>query len=120
LHRADDVLVSGAAAQVAFQPQPHGPLVRVGFLGEQVEGLHDHAGRAVAALQGVVVAERLLHGVQGAVPGQSLDGEDVGAVGLHGEHRAGLDAVTVQVNGARPAVAGVAADDGADLAEPVP
>ena len=52
-------------------------------------------------------------------PGQALDGEDVAAVGLHGEHRAGLDAVAVQVNGARTAVAGVAADHGADLAEPV-
>ena len=119
LHRADDVLVSGAAAQVAFQAVPHRLVVRIGFLGEQVERLHDHAGRAEAALQRMVVAERFLDGVQLPVPGQAFDGEDVAAVGLHGEHRAGLDAVAVQVNGARAAVAGVAADHGADLAEPV-
>ena len=45
--------------------------------------------------------------------------DNVAAVGLHGEHGAGLHAVAVQVNGARAAVAGVAADHGADLAEPV-
>ena len=119
LYSADDVLVSGAAAQVAFQAVPHRLVVRVGFLGEQVERLHDHAGRAEAALQRVVVPERFLDGMQRPVPRQALDRENVAAVGLHGEHGAGFHAVAVQVNGARTAVAGVAADHGADLAEPV-
>jgi hypothetical protein len=68
----------------------------------------------------MVVTERLLNGVQRAVVSRkALDGQDVAAVGLHGEHRAGLDAETVEVHGARAAVAGVAADHGSDLAEPV-
>ena len=49
-------------------------------------------GRAVAALEGVVLVERLLHRVQLAVRGQALDRRDLVAVGLHGEHRARLHA----------------------------
>ena len=48
---------------------------------------------------------------------QALDGGDVAAVGLDGEHGAALDALPVEVDGAGAAVAGVAADDRADLAE---
>ena len=45
----------------------------------------------------------------GAV-GHALDGLDLAAVGLDGEHRAGLGALAVDVDGARAAVARVAAD----------
>ena len=120
LHRSDDVLISGAAAQVAFKTLPDRLVVRVGVLGEKVDGLHDHAGRAEATLQRVIVSERFLDGMQfPAVTRQAFDGDDVAAVGLHGQHRTGLDAVAVEVNGARTAVAGVAADHGSDLAEAV-
>ena len=89
-----------------------------GLFLQQVAAGHDHAGRAVAALQRVVLVEGLLHRVQRAVVGgEALDGGDLAAVGLHGEHRAALHALAVEVDGAGAAVAGVAADDGADLAE---
>ncbi|GGM13717.1 hypothetical protein GCM10007977_013470 [Dactylosporangium sucinum] len=57
-----------------------------------------------------------------AGPGQPLDGGDAGAVGLHGEDGAALDAVLRTVgaaheNGAGSTVARVAADDRANLAE---
>src|SRR5688572_31639197 len=45
----------------------------VGVLVEEARGGHHHAGRAVAALQAVVLHERLLHRVQLAVGRQSLD-----------------------------------------------
>src|SRR5262249_18997659 len=71
-------------------------------------------------LQRVVVAERLLDGVQRPVgSGQAFYGHDVAAIGLYGEHRAGFDAVPVEMNGARAAVAGVAAHHRPALAEPV-
>ena len=41
-----------------------------------------------------------------------LDRRDVAAIGLDGEHRAGLDRLAVDVDGARAALAGVAADVG--------
>ena len=41
-----------------------------------IDRRHDHAGRAVAALQAVMLAERLLHRMQRAVRlGEALDGE---------------------------------------------
>ena len=68
-------------------------------------------GRAVPALQAVVLHERLLHRVQRAVGvGHALDRADVLAVGLHGEHGAALDRFTVQMDRARTARRGVAAD----------
>ena len=75
-------------------------------------------GRAEAALQRVVVVEGLLHGMQLAVgAGQPLDRGHLVAVGLHGQHRAALHAHAVEQHRARAAVARVAADDRADLAQ---
>src|SRR5882672_754330 len=64
LHGLYDVLVAGAAAQVALEPVPDLVLRRVRIALEQVRGSHDHAGCAEAALQGVLLVERLLHRVQ--------------------------------------------------------
>src|SRR5882724_9830544 len=52
-HGVDDVVVARAAAEVAFEPDTDFPLAGVGVLLEQVGRAHDHAGRAVAALQPV-------------------------------------------------------------------
>ena len=116
----DDVLVAGAPAQVALDPFADLGLARVRVLAEQVDRRHDHAGRAEAALQRVALVERLLHRVQRAVRrGEALDRGHLAAVGLHREHRAALHAHAVEQDRAGAAVAGVAADDGADLAERV-
>ena len=117
LHGLHDVVVARAAAQVALEPEPDLLLGGVRVLLQQVDALHDHPGRAEAALQPVALPERLLDRVQLPVRGQPLDRRDVGAVGLDRQHVAGLDAAAVQVDGARPAVAGVAPDDGAGLPE---
>ena len=42
--------------------------------------------------------------------GEALDGQHLGAIGLDGQHRAGLDRPPVDVDGAGAALAGVAAD----------
>src|SRR5580704_2600334 len=108
----DDVVVAGATAEIAFELVPDGRVVELVALAvDHVDGGHDHAGRAVAALQAVMLAERLLHGMQRAVRGrQALDGEDVGAVELPGEHGAGLDRLAVDVDHAGAALRRVAAD----------
>ena len=67
-----------------------------------------------------MLLEGLLHRVQLAVGGQALDGRDVGAVGLDGEHRARLHRLAVEEDGARPARRRVAADVGAGEAEHLP
>src|SRR5438552_1825125 len=56
LHGGDDVVVARAAAQVALEPLADGVLVELPALGlGQRHGRHDHAGRAEAALQAVVL-----------------------------------------------------------------
>ena len=84
--RADDVLVAGAAAEVALERVPDLRLGRVRVLGQQAHGGQHHPGGAVAALERVVRVEALLERVEDAVLGQPLDRRDLVAVGLNAEH----------------------------------
>jgi hypothetical protein len=68
--------------------------VAVGQLGHG----HGHARGAEAALEPEVVHQRTLDRVQLAVLRKSLDGGDLGPVGLDREHHAGLDHAAVQVH----------------------
>src|SRR4051794_38470537 len=67
LDRLHDVVIAGAAAQVAFEPGAD-----LGFAGsrlvlEDLHRGHHHARRAEAALQAVALAEGRLHRMQLAV-----------------------------------------------------
>jgi hypothetical protein len=87
---------------------------------EQVRPADQHPRRAVAALQAVVLRERLLERRQLAVLGREpLDGRDLGAVGLWREQHAALHRRAVQEHGAGAAVPGVAADVGSGQVEVV-
>ena len=99
-HRVDDVLIPRAPADVAFQAMPDFLLGRIRIAVQNLFRRHDHARRAESALQPVLVPERFLHGVQLAVHGQAFDGHDVRAVSLHREHRAALDGLAVDLDGA--------------------
>ncbi|MGY4282914.1 hypothetical protein ACVWXO_002134 [Bradyrhizobium sp. LM2.7] len=112
-HGFDDVVVTGAAADIAFELVADGRLVELATMAvHDVDRRHDHAWRAIAALQAVIVAEGGLHGVQLVAPGDAFDGGDVGAVGLSRQHRAGFHRLAVHVHDAGTALAGVAADMG--------
>src|SRR6266566_2103188 len=113
--RLDDVLVAGAAAEIAFELFADGVLGEVMALAvDQIDGGHDHAGRTEAALQAMVLAEGLLHRMQRrAVGGQSLDGPDFMPVGHHHQRGAGLHRLTVEMHDAGAALRGIAADMGA-------
>src|SRR5262252_10588181 len=64
----DDVVVAGAAAEVALELVANGGIVKVVALAvDHVDRGHDHAWGAIAALQSMMLAERLLHGVERAV-----------------------------------------------------
>ena len=123
LHGLDDVHVAGAAAEVAGDGLADLVLARVLVALQQRVAGHHHAGRAVAALQPVLLQEALLDRVELAVLLQPLDGHDLAAVGLHGQHGARLHGHAVEQHRAGAAVGGVAADVGAgepeDLAEQV-
>src|SRR6267378_945705 len=113
-HRLDDVVVPGAAADVAFQLVPDGCLVELAAIAvHDIDRRHDHARGAIAALQAVIVAERRLHRVQFVTLRDALDGGDAGSGGLAGQYGAGFDRTAVDMDDAGAALAGVAADMGA-------
>src|SRR5581483_10497756 len=87
----DDVVIAGAAAKIAVEFVPDGFLVEVVALAvHHVDRGHDHAGRAIAALQSVVLTERRLHRVQFVASGEPFDGRHLRAFHLPGESGAGL------------------------------
>src|SRR4051794_8871591 len=90
LHRLHDVLVAGAAAQVAGD-HVAGLLVRRRRVGPQPGGDRGEEARgAEAALQAVALQERLLNRPQGPVRvGEPLDGGDLAVLRGDGEHQAG-------------------------------
>src|SRR5262249_55618601 len=111
LNGLDDVLITGAAAEIPGDAETDLVLARIWVLLEQAIGTHDHARRAVAALQPVHFAEAFLQRVQRAVGrGHAFDGEEIAALRLHGEHGAGFDRSAVEIDRAGAAMAGVAAD----------
>src|SRR5438552_7526988 len=106
----DDVRVAGAAAQVPAQSFGNLLAARDGARRQQVNARHDHARRAVAALQAMTIPESLLQRMQMTVARQAFDGGDVGAVRLHGEHRARLHRLAVDEDGTGAANARLAAN----------
>src|SRR5260370_38181224 len=56
-HRFDDVVVAGTAADIALQLVPDGILVELATVAvDDIDRRHDHARRAIAALQAAIVA----------------------------------------------------------------
>src|SRR4030095_2421465 len=110
----------GAAARVALEAEAALLLAHAGAALDQAEAGHDHPGRAEAALEAVVLAEGLLEGVEVPIPGQALDGGDLGPVGLDGQHRAGLDRLAVHHDRAGATRGRVAADIGPGEAQVLP
>jgi hypothetical protein len=113
LDRRHDVVVARAAAQVARQRLADLVLGGLRVVLEQVPGGHDHPGRAVAALQAVLLPEGGLHRVEVPLGADALDGGDSRAVRLDGEQGARLDRLAVDGAGAGAAVGGVTPDVGA-------
>src|SRR5437763_12672901 len=73
---------------------------------------HQHPRRAVTALKRVAITERGLQIGDLAAIGQSLDGLDRCAMGLHREHQAGPHDLAIDAQGARTAHPVLAADMG--------
>src|SRR5262249_52324008 len=110
LNGLDDLVVARAAAQVAGDAVPDLLVRRIGMPLQEVARAHQHAGRAEAALQAVLLPEALLQRVERAALCQTLDGLDGAAVGLDGEDGAALHGATVEADGAGAAARRVATD----------
>src|SRR5437763_4408040 len=107
----DDVLVAGAAADVALEPAPDLCLGEpVAIRAEELDAGHDHPRGAEAALERVVLPEGLLERMELAALRETLDRRHLVAVGLDGEQGARLHRVPVEVDRAGAAEGRVAAD----------
>src|SRR5664279_3801705 len=115
--RRHDVLVARAAAQVALDAVADLVVRGIRVARQLIRGRHDHARRAEAALQTVLLPERVLDGVQATLGSHALDRDDDATVGLDGQDGARFDCVPVQPDGARAALAGVAAHVGPGQAQ---
>src|SRR5437667_10314620 len=85
-HRFDDVLVTRAAAEIAFELGANRFLVGVRMPLYQVDRGEHHARRAEAALQAVAFLECRLHRMHLAVACEAFDGRPFGPLGLTGEN----------------------------------
>src|SRR5207249_774898 len=110
LNRVNDVRITGAAAQVAFQRVRDLFARWLGIALEQLRAGQDHAGSAIAALQAVALPKSLLHRMQYAILGQTFNGGDLGAIRLHSKQRAGFHRLTIEQDGAGAANARFTAD----------
>ncbi len=119
-HRIDDVLVAGAAADVAFEPVADLRFAQHRPVGSECDGGHQHPRGAESALQAMMFAKRLLHRMQpvrSLRPLQALDRDKRDAVEHRRQQRAALHRCAVDMHHAGAALAGVAANMGAGEAE---
>src|SRR4029079_6227855 len=101
--RRADVRVSGAAAEIPAHPFGDLRVGRSVPLLEQGDRGHQLAGRAEAALEGVVGDEGALHGMKLLVLGKTLDRGHLTPLACDRERQAGEDATPIDVDRARAA-----------------
>src|SRR5712691_1036012 len=110
LNGFDDVDVARAAAQITRDTPSNLFLGRIGRGRQQRLRAQQHARRAEPALEAVLLEESVLQWVQLTVLLQALDSFNLAAIGLDGQQRARLDRLTVEQDGARATVRGIAAN----------
>ena len=116
-HGPQDPGVGAAAAHGTGESRPDLGIVGVGMPRKQGDSAHDHAGRAVAALERTGLEEGPLDGMQLTVAGQSFDRCDDMAGGVGHARPASPDRLAVEENGARAAFALATAGLGAGQAQ---
>ncbi len=112
-HRLEDLLVAGAAADVAAEPLLDLLVAHEGVGADGAGRRHHHARDAIAALAGAGLVEGLLENAHLAGPGQVLHRLDGRALHLGGRHEARLHQHAVDEHRARAALARPAAFLGA-------
>src|SRR5437588_11240743 len=96
LDSTHDVLVTGAAANVALKGLANLGFARVGIVLEQLVGGHNHARGAETALEAMFLPEALLNGMQATFSGQSLDSGYFSTISLDCKHGAGFDSLIIE------------------------
>src|SRR5207248_9034090 len=109
LHRAHDLVVAGAPAEIAREPEADLALARIRIALQQRLGGDQETRRANAALQSRELQEFLLERMQLVAIGDALDRADLAALRLGTEHQAGADDTAIESDGTGAAIAGAAA-----------
>src|SRR5215470_20343126 len=109
-HGLDDRHVAGAAAEISRQHFAYAIGVAIGLRAEQGMCRCDHAGRAEAALQGMMLAEARLQGRETLILREPFDGDDLTALRLHRQHQAAAHGLAVEEHSAGAANSMLAAD----------
>src|SRR6185295_14112754 len=81
--RADDIVVTGAAAKVAFELMPDARTIGRLSAADHIDSGHNHARGAEAALKAMIVAKSLLNRMQLAILGKPFNRRDFGTLRLH-------------------------------------
>ena len=118
-HRIDDLVVPRAAAQHAAQRHLDLTAAGFGIALQQRLCRQQHAGRADAALGGVVAQEGALQGRQPVFASQAFDRYYAAPCQARCRQQAGADRVAVEQDGTGAAVASLAAQLCAGQVEPV-
>lgn len=104
MNGGDDAVVGSAAADVSLQRFLDGGGGGRGIFAEECNGGQDHSGRAIAALQGVVIDKALLDRMELGTFCQAFDGGDVFAFGGSEFDLAGAGGNAIEENGAGSAL----------------
>src|SRR5262249_679241 len=118
-NRVHDEMIAGTAAEIAGNCLADLGVARRLLLVEQGLGRQQEPGRTEPALQPVVLAERLLDGVESLAVGQAFHRHQRAAIELEREEQAASDRLTVEQHRAGAAHAVLAADVGAGEVEVV-
>src|SRR5262245_7908901 len=118
--RGHDVLVAGTPAEVAAQRLADLRVRRPRAVSQEAVDRHEEAGGAEAALERVVLPERLLNRVERFSAGEPFDRRHLRPVSLSGEEQARADRLAVEHHRARATDAVLAAEMGAGEAEVLP
>ena len=112
-------MIAGAAAVIARKVLADLRAIRLRLLPQQVLRRDQHARRAVAALQRIALAERVLQIGDLAAVGQPFDRFHCTTIRLHGQRQAGAHDLAIEAHGAGAADAMLATDMGAGETEVV-
>ena len=101
LHRGYDVLIPGAAADIAIKRFANLAIARVGIVPQQIMRAHNHAGSTEAALQAVLLPESLLNRMQLVTTGQTFYRCDLATICLNRQYGTGLHRPAIHQHRAR-------------------
>src|SRR5258706_12120636 len=107
LHRADNILVSSATANIAIQSMADLLISRMGIAVQQIHHRDDHTGCAETTLQAVLLTKGILYRMQITIGGDAFNGSNTATICLYCQYCTGFDGNTIHQHGACTALTGI-------------